>query len=111
MDRADQSVTRHAAASRAAYETLYVAFASQPTGIKESHRGVLDLLRGELGIYQTFADEVAVRHGSKKRGGKVGQLGPGSSVEKFGVDTKEQPAIQIAWKEVTYQSFHTTWYN
>ena len=103
MDRADQSVTRHAAASRAAYETLYTAFASQPAGIKESHRGVLQSLRGELRIDQSFANEVAARYTAKKRGGKVGQPGLGSlGDEKFGTDTEEQPAIQIAWKEVLH---------
>lgn len=101
MDRAQQSVTRHAAASRAAYETLYVAFASQPAGIKDSHRGVLDSLRAELRLDQSFADEVAARHGKKRclRGGQSGSGGLGE--EKFGVgDAGEGPAIQIAWKEV-----------
>ena len=103
MDRAQQSVTRHAAASRAAYETLYVAFASQPAGIKDSHRGVLDSLRGELRLDQSFADEVAARHGKKRclRGGQSGSGGLGE--EKCGVgDAGEGPAIQIAWKEVSF---------
>ena len=103
MDRAEQSVTRHAAASRAAYETLYVAFASQPAGIKDSHLGVLDSLREELRLDQSFGDEVAARHGKKRslRGGQSGLGGQGE--EKFGVgDAGEGPAIQIEWKEVSF---------
>lgn len=97
MDRTDQSVTRHAAASRAAYETLYAAFASQPAGIKESHRGVLDSLRAELRLDQGFARQVEEKHGKRGKG-SVSQ--GGSAEEKSGYADGEGPAIQIAWKEV-----------
>lgn len=109
MDRADQSVTRHAAASRAAYETLYAAFASQPQGIKESHKGVLDSLRNELRLDQSFAREVAARHDipSKRTRGAAAAAGGGISgaggIAGGGGDGEKKtdvPAIQIAWKEV-----------
>jgi len=105
MDRADQSVTRHAAASRAAYETLYAAFASQPGGTKESHRGVLESLRAELRLDQAFADGVAAKHerqrslrgsSSAAGGGQAGE----ESVHGGGAGDAEAPGIQIKWKEV-----------
>lgn len=106
MDRGvtEQSVTRHAAASRAAYETLYAAFASQPHGIKDSHRGVLDSLRAELRLDQSFAQEVQAKHGKKGKGGAAGGSG-GQTEERGGGGVAgglggEGPAIQIAWKEV-----------
>lgn len=127
MDRADQSVTRHAAASRAAYETLYTAFASQPGGIKESHRSVLQSLQAELRLDQTFADGVATRHESKRqrtlRGSSSSAGGGHSGDEKSGGGggsggglgdgglLNETPGIQIAWKEVRgddcFFSYHT----
>lgn len=98
MDRADQSVTRHAAASRAAYETLYAAFASQPAGIKESHRGVLDSLRAELRLDLGFARKVEEKYGKRGKGG----TGQGASAEEnTGYSASEGPAIQIAWKEAS----------
>lgn len=100
MDRADQSVTRHAAASRAAYETLYAAFASQPAGIKDSHRGVLESLRGELRLDQSFAEEVAAKHGTKKRSTGLGIGSKGEDKNYGGHGDSDGPAIQIAWKEV-----------
>lgn len=108
MNRADQSVTRHAAASRAAYETLYAAFTSQPQGIKDSHRGVLDSLRNELRLDQSFAREVAARYsssaqGKRTRGGGAGGGAGGGGAHAGGPgdsDGVEVPAIQIAWKEV-----------
>lgn len=115
MDRADQSVTRHAAASRAAYETLYAAFASQPGGIKDSHRGVLQSLQAELRLDQTFADGVTARHDNKRqrtlRGSSAAAAGGGQSGEEkssggggglgdAGGGLGETPGIQIEWKEV-----------
>lgn len=115
MDRADQSVTRHAAASRAAYETLYAAFASQPGGIKDSHRGVLQSLQAELRLDQTFADGVTAKHESKRqrtlRGSSSSAGGGHSGEEKSGGGgggggglgdglLNETPGIQIEWKEV-----------
>lgn len=111
MDRADQSVTRHAAASRAAYETLYAAFAAQPGGIKDTHRGVLRSLRGELRLDQSFADGVTARHDSKRQrslrgsssaGGHSGEeksAGGGSGGGGLGDGGLEVPGIQIKWKE------------
>lgn len=105
MDRADQSVTRHAAASRAAYETLYAAFASQPGGTKESHRGVLESLRAELRLDQAFADGVAAKHDGKRqrslRGSSAagGQAGEESGLG--GAGDAEAPGIQIKWKEAS----------
>lgn len=103
MDRgsADQSVSRHAAASRAAYETLYTALASQPTGLKDSHRGVLQSLLEELRLEQSFAVEVAARHRRKRSSsGRGGPTGSGGSGEDK-LDAGEEPAIQIAWKEAS----------
>lgn len=104
MNRADQSVTRHAAASRAAYETLYAAFASQPQGIKASHSGVLNLLRTELRLDESFAQEVETRY-SGSGGGKRTRGGGGSGGSSGGDGESgeaEVPAIQIAWKEVCF---------
>lgn len=104
MDRADQSVTRHAAASRAAYETLYAAFAAQPGGIRDSHRGVLEALRAELRLDQAFADGVTARHDSKRqrslRASGGGGGGQGGEEKSGGGDGGDAPGIQIEWKEV-----------
>lgn len=103
MELADQSVTRHAAASRAAYETLFVAFASQPGGIKDSHCEALETLSGELRLDQGFTGGVAVKHGKRRGVGRGGQSVSGGSRDEAcgggdaGVDGP--PAIQIAWTE------------
>ena len=114
MDRAEQSVTRHAAASRAAYETLYAAFASQPAGIRESHRGVLESLRAELRLDQAFADGVAARHDGKRqrslRGSSAAAAGAGGQPgeESGGAGDGEASGIQIKWKEVSRRGGRVT---
>ncbi|CAN0096723.1 unnamed protein product, partial [Ectocarpus sp. 12 AP-2014] len=112
MDRVDQSVTRHAAASRAAYETLYTAFAAQPGGIRDSHRGVLQSLREELRLDQAFADGVKSRNDSKRQrslrgssaaGGEEKSSG-GGGLGDGGAGLEAAPGIQIEWKEASKRS-------
>lgn len=94
-----QSVTRHAKASRAAFETLYAAFASQPAGVTKSHRTVLDSLQNELRLDESFVSEVEQRHSDRIRErAECGAAGEGQGSYRDG----EGPAIQIAWKEVCH---------
>lgn len=99
MDRVHQSVTRHAAASRAAYERLYAAFAAQPGGIKDCHRQTLEALQTQLQLDQTFADGVTVRHDSKRQRSLRGSSSAGEE-KSGGGDGGDAPGIQIEWKEV-----------
>lgn len=113
MDRADQSVTRHAAASRAAYETLYAAFAAQPGGIRDSHRGVLEALRAELRLDQAFAEGVTARHDSKRqrslRGSSSTGGGQAGEEKSGGGDGSDAPGIQIEWREVRARDQGSIW--